>query len=144
LPFREEVARVSLGNQAGPYGYINRGGDFVIQPRLWDAHDFREGSAPAALARKGLRGFIDKSGEFIVQPSYQYANRFSEGLARVTPFGQRMTHFIERSGERAFSGNYMGTHDFQHGLCLVSSLKTLAYIDHEGRTVWEGPYVSGR
>jgi hypothetical protein len=67
---------------------------------------------------------------------------FSEGLAAVSPVAEKSKHFITRNGQRAFSGEYVGTECFDHERCLVSTLKTIAYIDLQGRTVWEGPYVS--
>jgi hypothetical protein len=48
------------------------------------------------------------------------------------------------TGQRVFPDDYLGTNDFQDGLCLVSTMKTIAYIDHSGRTIWEGLYVAGK
>ena len=63
---------------------------------------------------------------------------FSEGLAAVAPVGGSLKHFIARNGQRAFGGEYLSTESFDHGRCLVSTLKTIAYIDIHGRTVWKG------
>jgi len=138
-PFSEGLARVSLD---GKWGYIDRQGEFLIAPRFAMTLDFRSGLASASLDKRGPYGFIDRSGEFFVDPAYAHPVYFSEGLAAVTPMGQRFSHFINIRGERAFAGEYLGAHDFKDGLCRVSTLETIAYIDHQGHTVWQGPYVN--
>lgn len=84
---------------------------------------------------------MDKSGEFVIDPAFMYPEYFSEGLAAVTPMGNRFRHFINVHGEKAFVGEYLTSDVFLNGLCRVSTLETVAYIDHEGSTVWQGPYV---
>jgi len=144
LPFHEGLARVAVGGRWGPYGYIKKTGEFAITPRFAHAYDFHEGLASVALEKNGPRGFIDPSGRFTIAPAYAFTGHFSEGLAGVTPVGDRLKHFIDREGVRAFAGSYLGGDDFLNGLCLVSTMETIAYINHRGETVWEGPYVAGK
>jgi hypothetical protein len=138
MPFHEGIARVSLDNS---WGYIDRNGDFLIGPRFAMAHDFRMGLAGVRSKPKGPCGFINKSGELIIPEAYSYVHMFHEGLAAVTLAGQRFECFINTKGDRAFSGEYLGAHDFQGGLCRVATLETTAYIDHDGKAVWEGSWV---
>jgi hypothetical protein len=103
--------------------------------------DFRLGIASASQEKRGPYGFINTSGEFFIEPAYTYPRYFSEGLAAVTPMGQSFQQFIDTWGKGAFAGEYLGAHDFQDGLCRVATLQLTAYIDRQGRIIWEGPYV---
>lgn len=141
LPFHNHLARVAVGGRWGPFGFINTLGEIVIPVQFRSAYDFQEGLAAAATEKKGPWGYINKHGQFTILPVYRYVKQFSEGLAAVSPVGERMTHFITANGERAFSGEYLGTNSFEKQRCLVSSIKTISYIDREGRMIWEGPYV---
>jgi WG containing repeat len=138
MPFSEGVARVLVD---GKWGYIDREGNFSINPRYTLALDFRSGVASASVENRGPFGFIDRSGSFCIEPAYTYPKYFAEGLAAVTLAGQSSHHFINMRGERAFPGEYLGAHEFRDGLSRVSTLETIAYIDHQGKTVWEGPFV---
>jgi hypothetical protein len=141
MPFSEGLARVRVDQR---WGFIERGGDFSITPRFGRVIDFRMGLASASLEKRSPDGFINKTGDFAIEPAYQYSGYFSEGLVAVTPVGQRFKHFINLRGERAFEGEYLTADSFQNGLCLVSTLKSIAYIDRQGHTVWEGPFIEGR
>ena len=57
------------------YGYINREGDFFIEPQFRHAEDFSEG-----LAEIGI-GYIDMSGNLVIECQFHYPGPFSEGLA---------------------------------------------------------------
>jgi hypothetical protein len=138
MRFNEGRARVLMGDR---WGYIDHGGGFLLPPTFGDARDFHEGLAQAAPEKKGPFGYINTQGEFVIQPAYRYATPFSEGLAAASPLGQTPSIFLNRDGDQAFAGEYLSTGAFSDGLCRVATLKTIAYIDHQGKTVWEGPYV---
>jgi WG containing repeat len=80
-PFRQNLARVARN---GKWSYINRAGEFVIQPQFDMAleFEFSEGLAQVTIGKRS--GFINLSGETIVLISHQRAGRFSEGLAAVS------------------------------------------------------------
>lgn len=60
------------------YGYIDRNGKVVIEPRFRRANDFSEGVA--SVREDGLYGFIDPSGKFITAEKYDYADSFRNDL----------------------------------------------------------------
>jgi WG containing repeat len=123
------------------WGYIDRSGAFVVPPRFCGAFSFSEGLADAECQPK-MRGYIDGSGKFVIPPRFVYTRPFKEGLAAVTNDEGPISHFIFPSGTTAFPGEFLGVDAFRHGLCLVSTMNTIAYIDHQGETVWEGAYVT--
>jgi len=86
-----------VGDSANPqWGYIDKTGFFVIQPRFRSGVQFSEGLAN--VNEVGARGFIDRTGEFVIKlPDDLIAiGSFSDGLARVTLQGG--IGFIDRRG----------------------------------------------
>lgn len=63
------------------WGYIDRKGEYAIEPKFHDAWNFHEGLAVVKV--EWARGYIDKEGKFVVEPKYQYAGPFRDGKARV-------------------------------------------------------------
>src|SRR5271165_4279498 len=77
---------------SGKWGYVNGGGQLVINPQFDNAEGFYEGRAVVCLGKPcswwespgdSLYGYIDTSGKVVVTPQYQSASAFSEGLASV-------------------------------------------------------------
>ena len=62
-PFREGVAKVSLGKDQ--WGYIDKNGKLIIEAKYKQAWDFNDGLAMVQL-NKGF-GYIDKSGNNIAE-----------------------------------------------------------------------------
>jgi len=63
------------------WGFIDKGGKEVVEPRFQAAGNFSEGLAEVQV--DGLWGFIDKQGRMMIEPQYELANPFSEGIAVV-------------------------------------------------------------
>lgn len=63
------------------WGYIDRSGEYVVEPKFHDAWNFHEGLAVVKV--EWARGYIDREGKFVVEPKYQYAGPFRAGKARV-------------------------------------------------------------
>jgi hypothetical protein len=106
-PFSEEVApgidfkqQVSTGTCS--YGFLNKEGEWVIEPQFCDLRPFKGGYASYAVDDEtlGLRlwGFIDKSGEVVIDAQYLFVSDFYHGLARVFPPSGK-GGFIDESGQ---------------------------------------------
>jgi len=89
------------------YGFINREGKIVIEPRFDYAGNFSEGLACVEINDK--HGYINKKGEFIIEPQFDNTFSFSEGLALVDKDCKRgyiknplavqvQAEYLERSG----------------------------------------------
>ena len=65
------------------YGFINKSGEIVIQPKFNDAFHFKEGLA--AVQKRKKWGFIDKTGKFIIKPKFDLVPScgFHNGLVLV-------------------------------------------------------------
>lgn len=84
-----------IGQNAGPpyvikvgqkYGYIDKTGKIVIEPKFPMALNFSDGMA--LIVENDLYGYIDHAGKIIVEPQYEDAQSFSEGLAAVAKNGR--------------------------------------------------------
>ena len=63
------------------WGYIDKSGEFAVEPKFHDAWNFHEGLAVVKV--EWARGYIDRDGKYIVEPKYQYAGPFCDGKAKV-------------------------------------------------------------
>ncbi len=63
------------------YGYIDRKGQWVIDPYYLEAKPFNEGLAPVRLEQGW--GYIDINGTHVTPSFYQEAGPFKQGVARV-------------------------------------------------------------
>ena len=76
--FSEGLAAVKIKNH---YGFIDKRGDIVIEPKYNDACGFSEGLAAVKVGNK--YGFIDHSGTMVIEPQFGFTVAFTEGLATV-------------------------------------------------------------
>ena len=79
------------------YGYMNRRGKIVIEPKFDYAWSFSEGLAGIVIDRKG--GYVDPKGNIVIQPLFDRAWPFSDGLALVTI--KRKGSYIDKAGQYA-------------------------------------------
>jgi len=127
------------------WGYIDRSGKIVIEPRFESAEEFSEGLAVVQL--DGKSGFIDASGKFVIEPKYPVARQFSEGLARVQASGEAYSYggqwgFIDRTGQMVIAaqlgqleGVSEAAYDFHDGLAMIQVGGLTGFIDKSGNTV---------
>jgi hypothetical protein len=82
------------------FGYIDTGGEVVIEPQFSLALPFDDGLAAVKPKEGDLYGFIDTTGELVIQPQFCYAGDFSEGLALVrTESDDPWGYYIDTTGK---------------------------------------------
>ena len=74
-----ELIAVRMGDK---YGYINRKGNYIINPQFSDATNFYDGLA--LVRHNGKVGYINKTGDFVIPAIYEDGTDFFDGLAFVT------------------------------------------------------------
>ena len=144
------------------WGFIDKSGKWVIEPKFKEANPFSDGLALVCSKSNGLYGFIDRSGAWVIEPKYTTAYPFSDGLARVCSKSNGLFGFIDRSGawviEPTFEDPINNTvrgreelqddyaRDFSDGLALVRSKSNGLYgfIDRSGAWVIEPQYDYAR
>jgi len=70
----------------GKYGYKNKQGKIIIEPKYDKAFEFSEGLA--GIRQNGKWGYIDKKGIEIVKPQYSYTGSFQNGIAYINIDGK--------------------------------------------------------
>ena len=96
--------------------FINKEGDFVIDPRFSMVYSFSHGLA-AAQEDDGSWGYINQGGSFEVAPQFEEAFGFSEELARVKVNGK--WGYITIDGKIAIEPQFDVAYDFREGLARV-------------------------
>ena len=128
------------------YGYINRKGEYAIQPQFREAKDFSEG---VALVQRESPGggkytFIGKDGEVAVPGEFDVGHSFSEGLAAVETgvrfeLNQKVAGkvgFIDKTGKYVILPRFEVASRFSEGLASVcEKWQVCGYIDRLGRFV---------
>ena len=100
ISFSEGLAPAWLD---GKWGYIDKTGAVVIQPRFASADRFSEG---LAFVTHGIDnstgGYIDKTGAYVIQPRYLYCWAFSGGLALIVVQDQAgvTQGYIDKTGKK--------------------------------------------
>jgi len=101
--FSEGLCLIEFGNNggtgigdilSGKFGYINKTGAIVINPKFGFSSSFKNGIAKVEF--NGKAGYIDKSGKFVIPPQFSEAGDFNDGVALVqfNQFGKYF--FIKR------------------------------------------------
>ncbi|MDR2964095.1 MAG: WG repeat-containing protein [Bacteroidales bacterium] len=117
------------------WGYIDKKGEYAINPQFEDAGFFRGGLA-RVIAPDGKYGYINKDGKYEIAAQYKRATHFSQGLAFVVSDASYPT-CINTSGETVFSlKQALGVYSFSEGLALFATAdKKFGFVDTEGRVV---------
>lgn len=149
--------KVYRGYQEHKFGFMDRNGRIVISPQFDRAERFSEGRALVGqffddgsrsrdrIGRGPVRvGFIDPTGRVVIKPEYVDGKTFSEGLAAVavmTADKKRMWGYVDREGRLVIPPQFTNASSFSGGLAAVNcddyARNCKAYIDREGKTVWQ-------
>ena len=134
--FSEGLAAVRLkdGLWGKDWGFIDRHGNWVIQPDFACAAPFSEG-----LALIGIRevegawryGYIDKTGAIVIKPQFSEAHSFVGKLAHVT-IGMTEEEVLTKELEA-------GKREEEIEKELEKFKQKHAYIDRTGKVVWQTP-----
>jgi hypothetical protein len=120
------------------YGFIDKTGKPVLEPKYQYADNFTEGMAVVEVGEKF--GYVDTTGKLVIEPKYAAAQEFSEGLAAVVLAGDsaEKSGYIDRTGKMIIKPQFKGSvGPFSQGLALVefpaSSGPKYGFIDKTGK-----------
>ena len=120
------------------FGFINKSGQFVIDPIFDCVRNFKDGLA--AIEIDGKWGYIDINGYVVIEPKYDDVTWcFSEGLACVQE-GEKF-FFIDKNGRKVLGPlPTADTCSFSEGLAAVGGMGINGYIDRAGKLVIDALY----
>ncbi len=126
------------------YGYINKQGKVIIEPKYSQAGAFSEGLAFVAKEQNGKTkyGFISSDGKEIIPLQYDYATDFHEGLALVQMNGKY--GYINKHGKMVIEPAFHNAGSFADGLAWVVTENEkgwleYSYINHSGQKLISSP-----
>ena len=130
--FSEGLAVVLIGDEAtGRYGYVDKTGKLVIEPRFNYASDFSEGLAFVRDEDTRSYGYIDKAGKMVIS-QIGFGYDFSEGLAEVAVGNKH--GYIDRTGTMVVPPlSQVGGPKFSEGLVVMSIGGRRGYFDRAGK-----------
>ena len=141
------------------FGFFDKTGRFVIEPKYRRAAPFSEGMARVSVIKDGEEkiGFIDHRGRFAIPPRFNTdadfrgnSTDFSEGLASLTE-GLRPTVteeskfvYIDKQGAIVLTTSFIYAGRFRHGLASVydAEKNKWGFIDKTGKLVISVEYDS--
>lgn len=126
--------------EAKRYGYINKKGDYEIDPIFTSAKPFSEGLA--CVSDEYYRyGYIDKKGKYVIEPRFLDAYSFSEGFAAVKN-NEDKWGYINREGIFIIQPKFDGflyesdfIRSFSDGYAAFAEKGKCGYIDNLGNQV---------
>jgi len=146
LYFSEGLAEAIID---GNYGFIDKNGKIVIEPKYYYTYGFCEGLAAVCIVNENgyfKWGFIDKTGKVVVPLEYDSVCNFSNGFAAVWKDGKM--GFVDKTGKLVVPTQYESTWEeyyvFDSGRAVVPSGKfedpDFKVIDETGKTVFSLNY----
>ena len=127
--FKEGLDAVQISD--GKWGYINKNGDFFIDPVYDSAGDFSEGLSWVEVS--GEYGYISrKTGEFFIKPQFDVVGNFNEGLAPVKT-GNKWGYISKETKEFFIRPQFDAVENFNEGLAPVIVGNKWGYISRETR-----------
>lgn len=131
----------------GLYGYIDRSGAWVIEPRFVEASGWQDGAASVMLP-DGNYAFIDSNGKYLMQPRrLQRLDDLNEGLAVFEPEGAKYDNvdgfvknvgFLDVTGRVVIPPHLFAANGFSEGVAAASvDFGKCGYIDGHGIFVIE-------
>lgn len=123
-------------NSSDGFGFVNRNGKVIIEPRYQWAEDFSEGLAAVMVGDHW--GFIDASGKTVIEPRYSWAGSFKEKRAVVQMEGKY--GYIDQYGYLAAGALFDLADDFHEGLAVVKTGGKCGFLDTSGNMVLEPDY----
>ena len=142
---------VAYDTKTSKCGFIDKTGEFVIEPQFENAANFSEGLARVSIKEnyREYLGFINPTGEFVISPQFDIdsdfprgTTDFSEGLASLIEAPLSMEkeqnfNYIDKTGEIVLRTDYFRAEPFHDGLAVVWDVESqkCGYIDKSGKLI---------
>lgn len=119
------------------YGFINKKGQWVIQPTIEEPTEFVNGLC--VITRNDEFQYIDSTGKVISTLTYPNAIDNSEGFS-VVYADNDSCFFINKYGQRLDNQYFRRAHAFHEGMAAVEINDKWGFIDTTGKVIIEPKY----
>ena len=131
-----DYSLIPVSNDDGRWGYINRKGEYVINPQFEDADFFSEDGLAKIRSSDGKTGYINRNGEYVIPATYKNGTTFSNSLAFVVSDGGFPT-CIDKKGDVKFvlnTAKYVSA--FSEELAIfVTENEKYGFVDKTGTII---------
>jgi hypothetical protein len=117
----------------GLYGYIDKTGKMVAEPKYEFAEDFSGGMGAVRIDEKW--GFVDATGKLVIPATYDKVSYFSEGQCAVELDGD--WGFVDRQGKLRPERLFSNARSFSQGLAAVEINGKWGYVNKDMKTAIE-------
>lgn len=121
----------------GRYGFINRNGNYVIQPQFIRVYPFSGNGLAAVQDQKTEKwGYIDAKGNWVIKPTYDKAYPFNDGLALVLKNWN--FYFINKDEKKQFGIPKDYNYDlpsYCYHYFVVRTSKGAGFMDESGKLI---------
>lgn len=134
----------------GLFGFINKSGDIMIEPKYAWVANFSEGLAVVKMPSDDkefgdMYGYIDSTGRMVVSPVFDVAGDFMQGWARVKQ-GYEGFIYIDKTGRMPIASKFFECYNVQSfPIPVRENQKSKAgYVDRKGKYVIEAKFDMAR
>lgn len=129
--FRDGLAWAKDANNM--VGYINKKGEWVIEPQFAAGHDFDKSTGLARVKKGEQWGYVNKNGEMLNMNNTDTWGDFSNGLAKGRVNGS--IGFFNSSMEYVIDPQFEGVREFKNGYAAAKQGGKWGVIDKKGNWV---------
>ncbi len=120
-------------------GFINKSGEWVINPQFLSAKNFDPVSGLARIKTEEGWAYVDKTGTIIKMTNTETWGDFFDGLAKGKKEGK--VGYYNAKGEWVIAPEFEGGRDFRNGFAAVKKGGKWGFIDKTGKWVIEPNYA---
>jgi hypothetical protein len=140
--FNDGIAIIGVSNKEGSYGYgyIDKDGNEIVNPKFLSADEFVEDRAIIQFENKEY-GLINKDGIILITYKYQYVGKLGNGLMVFSDKSTGLLGYINKEGKEIIKPIYNEANRFKDGIAVVSFDEGLyGAIDLNGKYVYDPIY----
>ncbi|MFK7946591.1 MAG: WG repeat-containing protein [Saprospiraceae bacterium] len=134
----------------GLFGFINKSGEVIIEPKYAWVADFSEGLAVVKMPYEDkefgdMYGYIDSTGQMIISPVFDAAGNFMQGWARVKQDSDGFI-YIDKTGRMPIAFKFFECYNVQSFPIPVREKRNskAGYVNRKGEYVIEAKFDMAR
>lgn len=131
LEFAEGMLPIA---EDGKWGFVDKEGNWVIEPAFDYALSFSEELASVKDVKTRKWGFVDKEGKWIINAEFEAVGSFEEGIAPAKLDGK--WGFIDEEGNWVIKNSYLNVSYFSDKIAIVQDVnENWGTIDEDGEWI---------